>query len=206
MRNLVLFVGLAAAAGVAFSAVRRAAPAAAVDLPEGELDADAWGALPVLDAATDAADSLGGLFVTQQHLSAYGLDMLADLEGFSATPYADYKGSSIGYGHLIKPGEDLTYVSVDQARELLAQDVADAERAVRTAVAIGLTESQFDALVLLAYNIGEGAFRRSTLVRKLNAGDVAGAAQEFPRWVRAGGQVNVSLVKRRDRERALFEA
>lgn len=144
--------------------------------------------------------------MTQQHLSAAGLGALADMEGFSATPYADFKGYSIGHGHLIRAGESLSYVTREQAAELLAGDVGDAERAVRTAVSVELSQGQFDALTLLAYNIGASAFRHSTLVRKLNAGDVAGAAAEFPRWNMAGGQVLSALVDRRAREREIFEA
>ena len=65
-------------------------------------------------------------------------------------------------------------------------------------------QCQFDALVCLAYNIGLGNFRTSTLVRKLNAGDIDGAAQQFAVWNKAGGQVMRGLVRRRAAERALF--
>lgn len=138
-------------------------------------------------------------------MSAAGLDMLKGFEGFSATPYYDFHGYSIGFGHLIKAGESLSSVTPDQAHELLAADVGWAERAVSAAVGVALSQEQFDALVSLAFNIGESAFKRSTLVRLLNAGDYAGAAAEFDRWNRAGGQVHAGLVRRRAQERALFQ-
>ena len=62
----------------------------------------------------------------------------------------------------------------------------------------------FRSLVSFFFNLGLGALGDSTLLRKLNAGDYQGAADEFPRWVKAGGQTLPGLVKRRDAERALF--
>ena len=67
-----------------------------------------------------------------------------------------------------------------------------------------LSQSQFDALVSLVFNIGGGAFRKSTLLQKLNAGDYAGASNEFMRWIKAKGRVLGGLVTRRAAERALF--
>lgn len=140
-----------------------------------------------------------------QTLSLDGLARLEVLEGFSATPYSDFKGYSIGYGHLIQPGENLTVVTRDQAREILSSDVAWAEAAVRDAIHVPLTQAQFDALVSFAFNVGQGAFKRSTLVKRINAGD-PGASSEFDRWVYAGGRINGALENRRRAERALYES
>lgn len=137
-------------------------------------------------------------------MSPAGLAMLMQLEGFSATPYADYKGQSIGFGHLIKAGESYSSISQEQGAELLRSDVAWAERAVMASVSARLTQEQFDALVSLCYNIGDRAFRRSTLVSLLNQGDYGGAAEQFSRWVYAGGAVNGTLIARRAQETALF--
>lgn len=140
-------------------------------------------------------------------LSAAGLDRLKRIEGFSATAYPDANGHSIGYGHFIKAGEDYLLsaeLSDAQGSELLAQDVAWAERAVTAAVSAPLTQSQFDALVLFCYNVGETAFKSSTLVALLNAGDYQGAADQFPRWNRSEGQVNTALVARRAIEQQMF--
>jgi lysozyme len=164
--------------------------------------------LPGMDAAANLFnDAVGAMTMQDQgRMSPAGLAMLEQFEGFSATPYADHKGNSIGFGHLIQPGEDYTYLTREQGEQLLAQDVASAERTVSAAVSVPLNQGQFDALVSFTYNVGAGAFRASTLLRKLNAGDYAGAAAEFPRWVNASGQRNETLVARRDQEQALFEA
>ena len=110
----------------------------------------------------------------------------------------------MGYGHLIKAGEELDNVTREQAEALLLDDVAGAEQAVRTAVSVDLDQNEFDALVSLAYNIGSGAFKKSTLVKKLNEGDFAGAGDQFAVWNRASGAVNTALVKRRSIEADLF--
>jgi GH24 family phage-related lysozyme (muramidase) len=65
-------------------------------------------------------------------------------------------------------------------------------------------ENQFSAMVSFAFNVGLNAYRGSTLLRKHNAGDFAGAAAEFPRWVYAGGEVLPGLVRRREAERTLY--
>lgn len=67
-----------------------------------------------------------------------------------------------------------------------------------------VTQHEFDALVDFTFNVGCGAFRGSTLLRKVNAGDMTGAANEFPKWIYAGGKPLRGLVKRRADERALF--
>lgn len=138
------------------------------------------------------------------HISQAGLDALKSREGFSAAPYADHKGFSIGYGHLIKPGETLQYVSLQQATDLLLNDILWAEEAVINGVTAPLSQGQFDALVSFAYNVGAGAFQRSTLVRRINLGDTS-ASQEFDRWIYASGQPNNALIARRTSERNQYE-
>jgi len=164
----------------------------------GDEEADGVG---FLDSIANAATNMA---LNPTSLSARGLELIKRFEGFSATAYSDFKGYSIGYGHLMRAGENLSNISEEEASELLAGDVAWAERAVAAAVAVPITQNQFDALVSLAFNIGEGAFKRSTLVRLLNDGDYIGAAEQFDRWNKAGGQVNRALVQRRATERALF--
>lgn len=113
---------------------------------------------------------------------------------------------TLGYGHTggVRPGDTCT---PEEAENMLRVD-ADREAApIRELLRNGvpLTQNQFDALVSFAFNIGATNFDRSTLKRKLLAGDIEGAAAEFPRWVRADGKVLPGLVVRRDAERALFE-
>lgn len=138
-------------------------------------------------------------------MSAQGLEQLKTREGFSANKYPDHKGYSVGFGHLIKPGESLDYVSVAQATDLLMQDVAWAESSVYKAITVPIAQVQFDALVSFCYNVGAPSFERSTLVRKINSGDDTAPA-EFDRWVYASGARNGALVARRASERQQFES
>jgi lysozyme len=134
-----------------------------------------------------------------------GLHLIKTFEGLKLNAYRCPAGVlTIGYGTTagVKPGQAITAA---KAEELLAADLRKFEDTVNTSVAVPITQGQFDALVSLAYNIGSGAFRASTLLRKLNAKDYAGAAEQFPRWNRAGGKVLAGLTRRREAERKLFE-
>lgn len=86
----------------------------------------------------------------------------------------------------------------------LKRDTGIAGVAVASCVTYPVTQGQYDALVSFTFNVGGGAMCKSTLVRKLNAGDCTGAANEFQRWNRAGGRVLPGLVQRRSEEAALF--
>lgn len=110
---------------------------------------------------------------------------------------------TIGYGHTLGviPGDVITE---KEAEILLAEDLEDAESAVNEYVKVKLNQNQFDALVSFVYNLGAGNFKSSTLLRKLNAGDYLGAANEFKRWNKAGGKVLNGLVRRRAAECNLF--
>lgn len=137
--------------------------------------------------------------------SERGLALIMECEGFCPEAYLCPAGVwTIGYGHTggVRPGERC---SRDEARDWLGRDVGAAEQAVRRHVRIPLAQAEFDALVSFVFNVGTGAFAASTLLRKLGAGDRAGAAAEFDRWVRGGDRVLPGLVTRRARERALFE-
>jgi lysozyme len=140
-------------------------------------------------------------------LTQAGLDMIAQFEGFAPTPYNDPPGStkySIGFGHQIQPGENLTRVTLDEAKALLAKDTAHAQDVVRSVITRPLTDAQFNALTSLVYNIGESAFRAGTIPTKVNAGDFARVAQTMQAYNKSGGQVNASLVKRRAVEASAF--
>lgn len=86
----------------------------------------------------------------------------------------------------------------------MANDLKKFEAAANSAVKRPLNQNQFDALVSLAYNIGTSAFSQSTLVKKLNAHDIRGAADQFDVWVNAGGKRMQGLVNRRNKEKQLF--
>ena len=101
----------------------------------------------------------------------------------------------------VKKGDKCT---LEQAKEYFAHDLKRFESSVNNLVKVPLTQNQFDALVSLTYNIGSGNFASSTLLKKLNAKDYQGAADQFPRWNKAKGKVLNGLTRRRAAERALF--
>lgn len=141
------------------------------------------------------------------HLSAAGLAMLKTFEGFRKEAYRDVGGKmTIGYGHLIRRGELLETITEQKAEALLREDVSSAEAVVKRYVQVPLKQAQFDALVSLTYNIGEEHFRTSTLLRRLNNGDLNDAAEEFLRWKHVDGEVVEGLLKRRQQERTLFSS
>lgn len=141
-------------------------------------------------------------------LSSQGLQLISGFEGFSATIYPDVAGyDTIGFGHKLVSGENEKFrngINRDQGLALLRTDARTAENHVRSAVKALLNQNEYDALVSFTYNLGGGAFRGSTLLKKLNAGNYDGASDEFPRWNRAGGRVVDGLTERRRKERILF--
>jgi lysozyme len=138
-------------------------------------------------------------------VSEAGLELIRACEGFRPDAYRDAVGVwTIGYGHTgnVRAGDRITR---EQGEALLRLDAGCAVEAVGRIVTVPLRQGQVDALVSFVFNLGEGALAGSTLLRKLNAGDAAGAAAEFPKWCHAGNAVLPGLVTRRARERALFE-
>jgi lysozyme len=195
-------LALLAAAGIFLLAVRQAFAKPADIVADGE------GGSMLGDLAAPFYDL--GAIVGGMKLSAWGLEVLKQREGgFQAQKYPDASGYSIGYGHFIKPWENFDD-GIDEATaaQLLEADVSTAEGAVNLRVSVPLTQSQFDALVSFAYNAGIGAFTSSTLLKLLNAGDLAGAQAQFSRWIyKTVGGVKVQapeLVARRAQEAAQF--
>lgn len=136
--------------------------------------------------------------------SLNGLKIIKDFEGLRLKAYKCSAGVwTIGYGHTsgVKEGDVITK---EQAEKYLKKDVISFENTVNGVVKVKLNQNQFDALVSLVFNIGSGAFKKSTLLKKLNAGDYDGASEQFLVWVKAGGQTLKGLVNRREQERALF--
>lgn len=136
--------------------------------------------------------------------------LLKPSEGFSSPPYHK-KGDrpTIGYGSTFyEDGRAVTLndppITEEEATRLVLATLGKYEDAVNKGVKVSINQNQFDALVDLAYNIGCGAFLGSTLLKKLNAGDFAGAAAEFGKWNKAAGVVLAGLVTRRRNERLLF--
>lgn len=137
--------------------------------------------------------------------SSTALDMTKAFEGLRLTAYRDCAGVlTIGFGHTGPDVHEGQTITEAEAEKLLLADLAPAIRCVNDAVKVPLTQGQFDALVDFVYNAGRGNFLRSTLLVKLNSGDYAGAAEQFMKWVYAGGQVEEGLVRRRAAEVAMF--
>ena len=137
--------------------------------------------------------------------SQKGIDLIKKFEGTVLKVYKDAVGlPTIGIGHLIKKGEVFTTITQQQAEDLLAKDLKQFEEGISTSVKVAITQNQFDALVSFAFNLGMGNVNSSTLLKKLNAGDVQGAANEFVRWNKAGGKVLTGLTNRRLAEKELF--
>lgn len=137
--------------------------------------------------------------------SSNGLQLTEYFEGCSLTAYQDAAGVwTIGYGHTIgvQPGDTCTQA---QAEAWLEQDVAGAVATVNQFVTVPLTQGQFDALVDFVFNLGATNFESSTLLKLLNEGDYAGAADQFVRWDHCNGEENVGLLARRQAETAEFK-
>lgn len=140
--------------------------------------------------------------------SQQGIDLIKASEGLQLKAYPDpgtgAEPWTIGYGSTRGVTRSMT-ITAAQAEQMLQVDLRQVEGAVSRLVTVPLTQGQFDALVSFAYNVGEGNLAGSTLLRKLNAGDARGAAEQFGKWVYAAKKILPGLVKRRAAERALFE-
>ena len=131
------------------------------------------------------------------------LDFITKEEGFRNRAYKDSKGLlTIGVGHLIKDSEPHLInatLTDEQVKDLLKSDLRWCSEAVESSVRVTLTQNQFDALYSLCFNIGEGAFKKSTVLKKINQNDLNGAADAILMWNKPE-----VLINRRKRERALF--
>lgn len=163
----------------------------------------------------------------KMNISKNGIELLKKLEGSvirngkhviyddqTGTPVIPNtplpRGATIGYGHLIKPGENFANgIDENYATELLRHDISVAENAVRTNITAQITQNQFDALVIFAYNIGATNFARSTVVKYINNPQFRPAIYPtmdaaWRAWCKSGGQVMPGLAWRRDAELKLF--
>lgn len=145
-------------------------------------------------------------------VSDAGIELIKSFEGFRANAYPDPKSGgdpwTVGYGTTkfpsgrpVKKGD---YVTPAQAEMYLREDVKKFASSVDALVTVPLKQCQYDALVSFVYNLGATNFRKSTLLKKLNAKDYKGAADEFLRWVSTGSSVEAGLRRRRTAERAMF--
>jgi lysozyme len=115
---------------------------------------------------------------------------------------------TIGWGHTNHHGKKFDASSrwtMEECHEAFLEDMEGFEVAVRRLVKVPLEAYQYDALVSFAYNCGEGNLSKSTLLKKVNAGDFEGAAKEFHKWNKGGGKVLAGLTRRRASEALLFQ-
>ncbi len=146
-------------------------------------------------------------------LSEEGAKLIAGFEGFRAQLYNDAASHcTIGYGHLVhhgpidgsEPAELKAGISQERALELLQEDAAKAAAEIERCVKVPLEQHQFDALVSFAFNVGNGAFRESTLLRLLNEERYDAVEAQLARWNKAGGKTLQGLVNRRAAEARFF--
>ncbi len=141
----------------------------------------------------------------EYEISESGVGLIKEFEGFRSKPYKCPAGvDTIGYGHVIRKGESYTSITKKEADKLLRKDLGPFERTIQDKVEVPLSQNQYDSLCSFIFNVGSGNFNSSTMLKKLNAKDYTGAANEFPRWNKAGGKIIKGLVNRRAKEKELF--
>ena len=132
---------------------------------------------------------------------AIAVSMIKPLEGIKYVPYRDVVGVlTVCYG---TTGPDVIEGKVytkEECEYFLQRDLKKIERQILPMIKPVLPKPTKAALYSFTYNVGVGAFSRSTLLKKLNAGDITGACSELKRWVYAGGQKWKGLITRRQIE------
>ena len=140
-----------------------------------------------------------------------GYDLLKNSEGLKLEAYLCPAGKwTIGYGSTlyedgskVKKGDTITKERADKLlNNLISMFEEDAKRLIK----VELNDNQFSALVDFIYNLGIGNFRKSTLLKKINSGELEGASEEFERWIYSNGKKLEGLRKRRKSEKELFLA
>jgi GH24 family phage-related lysozyme (muramidase) len=171
----------------------------------------------VVGPATWAALGVGAHTSTtggdKYNLTMKGAAFIGHFEGFRGEMYNDPVGHcTIGFGHLVhhgpingsEPAEFRSGITRERALELLQEDAESAAGAISRSVKVELTEQQADALISFAFNVGNGAFQDSTLLKLLNQGDYDSVPAQLNRWTKASGRTLPGLVTRRKAEGALF--
>lgn len=139
-------------------------------------------------------------------VSPEGVQAVKVHEALRLAPYYDaVKIPTICYGSTLGVSMQTPVHTEKECEARLAKDLNQHEDAVRYNVKVPLTQGQYDALVSFTFNVGNTAFRKSTLLRKVNAGQCLEAGAEFDRWVYAKGKRLNGLVYRRAAERAEWD-
>jgi lysozyme len=164
--------------------------------------------VPAVDATPTATNRARKEVRTPMNNFTYsdaGFQMTRSFEGLRLTTYQDCAGIwTIGHGHTdpaVTPGKTITE---PEAEALLHADLAAAVTCVNSAVNVSIRQCQFDAVVDFCFNADRGSLLKSTLLRLVNLGDFAQAAEQFALWVHAGREVVPGLVRRRKAEAELI--
>jgi lysozyme len=150
--------------------------------------------------------NLGGLMQASEEIQEFikGFETLC-LQSYLPTPN---DRPTIGYGATVYPnGQPVQMgevITSERAEEIFSNDMEHFSQKVEELLQIEVTQNQFDALVSFTYNVGVTNLKTSTLLKKLNASDIDGAADEFPKWNKQAGKVLKGLVKRRKAEQEWF--
>jgi lysozyme len=153
------------------------------------------------------------------NFSVNGIKFTSEAEGIFPKPYFDSGGAlTVGIGHLIEKserqsgkiliqGQAVKYsfgLTPDQIQKLFLQDIEEVEFCVNRAIKVPLTQFQYDAIVDFTYNIGNGGFEKSTLLKRLNQGLYHEVPAQMRRWVFDNGKVVPGLANRREAEVSLW--
>lgn len=138
------------------------------------------------------------------------LALIKQFEGCVLHPYLCPASCwTIGWGSRIMPdGTEVTKesknITQEQADQMLSFNISNLFDEIKTLVTFKITSNQAAALIDFAYNLGLTRLKESTLLKKLNIGDIRAAANEFPRWDHVNGKPMAGLLKRREAEKTLF--
>lgn len=146
--------------------------------------------------------------VLKPKMTKDGIDMIKAHEGERLVVYADPIGlATVGYGHLVMKGESFKIgdtITKETAENLLIKDLKMAEDGVLGAVKVPINDDIFSALVSFTFNVGTANLSKSTLLKLLNSKKYEEAADQFDKWVFAGGKKFKGLVSRRSSEKKMF--
>jgi len=140
-----------------------------------------------------------------------GIKLLKSFEGWRSKAYRDSVGVwTIGYGHTSMAGPpkvtpNMT-ITKAQGEAILKKDLKKYEKAVNDYVRVQLTQEQFDALVSFCYNVGPGNFKKSSVLRYVNARKFDDVPSRLMLWNKAGGKVLRGLTRRRAAEGELWSS
>lgn len=143
------------------------------------------------------------------NISADGINLIKLFEGCSLVAYlCPANVWTWGYGHTSAAGEPMVTKgmtgTIQRANEVLRRDLVKFEGALNRLVKVDLEQHQFDALCSFIFNVGEDAFAKSTLLKKLNRGEYDAVPSELMKWTKARGKELSGLVRRRREEAAMW--